>query len=813
MNTYLDDVRHAARALRRNPLFTCSIVMTLGLGVGVITGFFAIVDAVLLAPIAAHRDTVVRIWKHDTGRSIERFPLSYPELKLWRERASSFQALAAIGYANTSEAAVLLDREAVPVTIAPVSADFFGIVHGGSPLLGRWFAASDEGNATQLATVVSERFWQRASGGDPSFVGRRLLLPGGARALAVVGVAPGNLSYPNGTDLWVPLDGYFTSDVGIANFDLHSRRMANFHFLGRLAPGATVEQARAELDVISRGVAAQFPDDYRVMPVVVEPLLSATLGTARPLMLFLFAAASLVFLAAGGNVAALLLMRAATQARDIAVRVALGAGQFRIARQTLTESLMLGILGSMIGLLIAQLCVTVAKLLAAAHLPRLEFATIDARVLAFCVGATLVWVMTLGAIPLWRRQTPGAGQSAQQLSLRSTRSAALLRVMIVAQVTAAVVVAIAAGLLVRSFMHLAAVDRGFNAHNLAVVKLLLPDAQYPSPAARERFYGRLLPKLAALPGATGATTVHLGPGTGQAGLSARMIFDGQPPDQARDNPYGAWEPITPSYFATLGIPVIRGRAFTDADDGTAAPVSIVSESVAQRYWPGQDPIGKHVQLTAQFPWTTVVGVAADTRYRELTRDWLTVYFPAKQFFFFSPGALVVRTVAPSVALLAAIRRTIHEEEPAAAVHSVETMEKMVADETARQRTAVAIATLFALIAIVVSAIGVYGVVSYEVVHRARELAVRSALGASPRRLLGMTLRQSLSVAGTGAAIGLAAAVMLTRFLRTLLFEVSHLDLATFVLAGAGLLAIVLVASVVPAWRAARVNPALLLRSE
>ena len=778
-----------------------------------VTGFFAIVDAVLLTPIAAHGDRVVRIWKHDTDRSLERFPLSYPELKLWRDRATSFQALAAVRYVDTSEAAVLLNREPVPVTIAPVSADFFAVVHGGSPLLGRWFAAADEGNPTELATVVSERFWHRVGGGEPSFVGRRLLWPNGARALAIVGVAPGNLNYPNGTDLWVPIDGYFKADAGIANLDLHSRRFANFHFLGRLTPEATVEHARAELDVISRGVVAQFPDDYRVQPVVVEPLLNATLGTLRPLTLFLFAAAALVFLAAGGNVAALLLMRAATQARDVAVRVALGAGQLRIARQTLTESLMLGTLGTMMGLLIAQLCVTAARLLPAAGVPRLEFATIDARVFAFCVAATLVWVMTLGTTPLWGRPTLEAGQLTQRLSGRSTRSAGLLRVMIVAQVTVAVVIATAAGLLVRSFMHLDAVDRGFNPRHLAVIKLLLPDAQYPSPAARESFYARLLPKLAALPGATGATTVHLGPGTGQAGLSARMIFDGQQPDEARTNPYGAWEPIMPSYFATLGIPVTKGRAFTDADDGTTAPVAIVSESVAQRYWPGQNPIGKRVQLTAQFPWTTVVGVAADTRYRELTRDWLTVYFPAKQFFFFAPGALVVRTVADPGAVLAAIRRTIQREEPAAAVHSVETMEKMVADETARQRTAVAIATLFAFIAITVAAIGVYGVVSYDVVHRARELAVRSALGASPGRILGITLRQSLSMAAVGAAIGLTAASMLTRFLRTLLFEVSPLDLTTFVLAGAGLLTIVLLASVVPARRAARVNPALLLRSE
>jgi predicted permease len=809
---HLQDLRHAARALRRDPALVIGTVLTLGLGIGVVTGFFAIVDAVVFAPFAAHRDEVVRIWKHDAARNIAQFPLSYPELQMWRERARSVTALAAIGYANTSEAAVIVDEEAVPVRIAPVSADFFAVLHAGSPLFGRWLRAADEGNVNEVAAVVSEGFWRRIANGDSGFVGRRLMWPGNARALVVVGIAPVELSYPTGADLWVPIDGYFQSDSGVLRLDVRSRRLANFHFLARLAPGVSPDQARAELDVISAGITAQFPDDYRPMPVVAVPLLDATLGTLRPLTLVLFAAAALVFIAAGGNVAALLLMRASARARDMAVRVALGAGRLRIARQALFEAMLLGAGGTLAGLIVAQLSLLAGKSLAAAQFARLDQASLDARVFVFAIAATSVWVATFGTAPLWRRRFE-SGHLPQHLAIRSTRSAALLRVMIVAQVTAAVLVATAAGLLLRSLVHLNAVDRGFEMQNLAVSKVLLPESRYPTPADREVFFHRLLTKLRELPGVVNATTSHLGPGTGQTGLSAPMRFDGQELDEARQNQFATWEPIMPSYFETLGLGITEGRAFTDADDAGAPPVVIVSESVVGRYWPGQDPIGKRVQFTPQFPWATVVGVVADTRYREVTKAWMTAYFPAKQFFFFSPNLLIVRTATDPIAMLPAIRQAVLAQEPAAAVYSSETMESAAASELSRPRTAVAIAALFALAAIFVAAIGVYGVVSYEVSYRARELALHAAIGASPRQIRNQTLRRSLAVGAVGAVFGLGAASLLTRYLATLLFEIQPLDAVTFAAAGVSLLAIVLAASLVPARRAAAIDPAVLLKTE
>jgi hypothetical protein len=292
-----------------------------------------------------------------------------------------------------------------------------------------------------------------------------------------------------------------------------------------------------------------------------------------------------------------------------------------------------------------------------------------------------------------------------------------------------------------------------------------------------------------------------------------MTFEGQPEEEARNNPYGTWEPIMPSYFATMGVPITQGRGFTDADDRQAAPVAVVSESVARRYWSGQHPIGKRLQFTSRSPWTTVVGVAADTRYRELTRDWLTVYFPARQFFFYAPGSVAVRTTVPPTSLATAFRRTIHDVEPEAAVRQVASMDQLMRDEIAGPRAAVAIGTSFALVAVMLAGIGVYAVFSFEIGHRQRELAVRAAVGARPRAIFGATLRQGLALGSLGTLLGLAAAAGLTQFLAAVLFEVAPLDAVSFALAAAGLLAIVALASLAPARRAARVDPAVLLRAE
>jgi putative ABC transport system permease protein len=662
-----------------------------------------------------------------------------------------------------------------------------------------------------VVAVVSERFWRRASGGDPAFVGRRLSWAGN-RTLLVVGVAPAALDYPLGTDIWAPGATVFDGQQG--RFDAGNRTFSQFELLGRLAPGVSLDQARAELTVIHQRVAEAFPIEYRLMRVVVEPLLDTVVGDSRRVLLALFAAAGLVFVIAGVNVAALLLMRASGRQTEVAIRVALGARHGRLLRQTVTEGLVLGALGAVCGLLVAGALLETVQWVAPSDIPRIEDAGFDLRALAFCVIAALGWVLALGTVPVWTHRGMTRAPRVEHL-FRGVRGTKGLLVFTVAEIAAAVVVAIGAGLLVRTFAHLQAIDRGFDSKNLLVVSLLLPEARLRDPRAMLAFYHQLLSQVEALPGVVSASPIHLGPGTGTLGLSAPMVFEGQTPEEARTNAWSTWEPLIPSYFRTLGIPIVRGRHFTDADRRDGAPVAIVSESVAHHYWPGQDPIRKRLQLvpTPEWPWVTVVGVAADTRYRELTKSWMTVYFPADQFFYFQPASLVVRTASAPDALVPAILRNVRTLEPGATIECVAPMDTLLARELSRPRTALTVTGVFALMAIVLAGVGVFGVLSYEVRQRRGELAVRSALGATPADIFRSVVRRSLIVGAAGAAAGLGVASSVTHTFRALLFEVQPVDAMVF-LTGAGvLLGVVLIAAYFPARRAAGIDPAAVLRTE
>jgi len=453
--------------------------------------------------------------------------------------------------------------------------------------------------------------------------------------------------------------------------------------------------------------------------------------------------------------------------------------------------------------------------LAPADVPRLDRAGLDVRAAGFGLAISAIWVLVLGTTPIWRLRWLQASRGLRGLDLtgRMTRRTIGLRAFTIAEIGAAVFVAITAGLLIRSFVHLTALDRGFDSKDLTVVNVLLPESHYADATQRLAFYEHLLPHVTAIPGVASASPVHMVPGTGNVGLSAPMIFDGQTPEEASRNPWATWEPVTPSFFETLGIPLSSGRRFTSADGAGAAPVAIVSEAVGRRYWPGQDPIGRRLRVAQEFPWVTVVGVARDVRYRELTRDWMTVYFPAEQFFFFAPGSLVVRSTVPAHAIVPAVREAIRREEPFAAIESIASMDSLLAREISRPRAAMIAAGLFALLAVLLGAVGVYAVLGAEVRQRRRELAIRSAIGAAPARLLRDVLLRNLIVCGMGMAIGIAVAAAATPFIRALLFNVDPGDPVAFAAGAILLAAVVTLASLVPARRAASTDPAVVLRSE
>ena len=810
----LRDLRHAVRALRRDGFVAGLTILTLGVGIGVVAALFAIVNAVLLRPIVPDQGRVVHVSKLDTRR--DNFPssLSFPEFVAWREQTRSFDVLSAVDHAATGTVPLAIDDQVVPARLAPVSSDFFRVIHQGEPLYGRWFQPADEQRGAEVVAVVSERFWRRISDGDPALVGQRLSWTGG-RTLLVIGVAPASVDYPLDTDIWAPAATVFDGQAG--RFDARNRQFFQFEIVGRLRRGVPIDQARAELTLIHHRLAEAFPDDYTAMAIVIEPLLDTIAGESRRVLLALLAAAGLVFVIAGVNVAALLLMRASGRRSEMAVRAVLGASYGRLLRQTLTEGLVLALLSAMCGLLVAHALVVAVLWLAPGDVPRIDQATVDVRVLTFCIAAALAWVLTLGMVPAWshRRLTRAPGVEHGFRGVRGTKG---LLVFTVAEISAAVVVTIGAGLLLRTFAHLQSIERGVDSKSLVMASLLLPETRARDSRAMLSFYNQLLPQVAALPGVVSASPTHMLPGSGTIGLSAPMLFEGQTQKEASTNSWSTWEPVLPSYFRTLGIPILRGRAFTDGDRRDGAPVAIISESVARRYWPGQDAIGKRLQFVPstpeqEWPWVTVVGITADTRYRELTKSWMTVYFPADQFFFFQPAHLVVRAASAPESLGPAVRQRVRAIEPSATVTSVVPVNTLLNRELARPKTAMTVSGVFALIAIVLAAVGVYGVLSYEVRQRRREIAVRSAIGATSATIFQAVLRRSLMLGLAGAGVGLALAGAVTRTLTSLFYGIQPLDPGVFLIGAGLLLAVVLTAAYFPARRAAGVDPITALRSE
>jgi predicted permease len=800
-------LRGAVRGLRRDAGLSLAAVTTLALGVGVVTAAFAVVNAVLLRPLVDQQDEVVRIWQRDAERGLSRDPFSYFQFMAFRDRARSFSRLAAIQYADATLISVVVNDRPTTAMAAPVSAEFLPMLSGGSPLHGRWMEAADEVKGAEVAAIVSERFWRRVANGDPGFVGQRLQLGGlsflgGQRSLVVVGVAPAGFDYPIGADVWVPIVSYFSFK--------DPKDFAHFELVGRLAPGVSVRQAAAELESLSHSLAAEVAA-YRPMPIVVQPLIDAVVGSGRRVLSFLLAGGALVLTVAGVNVAALLLMRSAVRRRERAVRLALGATRTRLAVEDLLSSLLLGAAAGGAGIFVGSLLLALLRWIGPEGVPRIDAAVLDVKVLAFAAAAIVVWVVTLGAAPVIA-QRHIAPKQAGDLSSRGHAHTTGLWLFTVLEAAIAVVLAIGAGLLIRSFVQLQAIDRGFDSRNLAVIPLLLPNEGYPK-GTHVAFYEDLISRINALPGVIAATSMHTGPGTGVAGLSASMEFEGQTPAEAAMNPWATFDPVLPSSFQTLGIPIVQGRAFDARDRQGNAGVAIVSASVARRYWPGQNPLGKQLRVTDDSAWVEVVGVAGDLRYRELTRDWLTVYFPAAQFFFFEPSAVVVRTASRPEHVTSSIEEAIRAREPGVAIGPVSTMDAALARETARPRMAFAVMLVFAVATVLLAAIGVYGVMSYEVSHRRHELAVRSALGASPHALFRAVVRRSTGMAAVGMCAGVLLAALGGRWLKSLLYEVDAHDPSAF-LTGAGILLVAaLLAACVPAARAARTDPAAVLRSE
>jgi putative ABC transport system permease protein len=799
------DMRHATRLLRRAPAFTTVAVLTLALGIGATTAIFSIVHGVLLRPLPfGEPDRVVRVWE-TSPRGERRNVVSPGNYVDWSARVRTLDALGA--YRLPDGRTLLGDGEPVQVMTTDITPSVLRVL-GRPPARGRPFVDDDMRDGR--AVLVSDRFWRTRLGAREDVVGRPLVLDD--VTYTVVGVMPADFAFPTAaSEVWRALPS--------AEIDANERRSHNWLVVGRLAPGATIERARSEMSTIAAGIAREHPESMQGWGVNVVAFHEDVVSPVRSLLLVLLGGAVVVLLVACANLANLLLARALAREREMAVRLALGAGRGRLVRQLLTESLVLAMVGSTAGLVIAPLLLRGLVRYAPADLPRLEAVGIQAPVFAFAGAITVACTLLFGLVPALR-----VAGTELQATLRASndrtggvRHARLRGALLVGEVALSLVLLVGAGLLVRSAQRLAHVDLGYRSDGVAAIQLDLPRARYPETERHVAFFAALEQRLRAVPGvaAVGATTE---PPASGFNMTFSFAIEGRP---AR-NPSGREDPqpvrvVTPEYFRTLAIPLRHGRAFTDADRADTRPVVIVDEALARLHWPGEDPIGRRISFVgAQGPWFEIVGVVGDTRMRGLDQPAdPALYLPhaQKRWPWMSWLTMVVRAEPgrDPAALSAALRAVVWEQDPALGIQALTTLERLNADSVARRRFAMTLLIAFATLSLVLGMVGMYGVLSYTVAQRSREIGIRMALGADAARVRGVMLRQALLLTGAGIAIGGVGALALSRVLGSLLYEVSPADPVTFSAVTVLLVLVAAVAAWLPARRATRVDPLVVLR--
>ena len=812
MDAFLHDLRYAARTLLRSPGFTFVAVLTLALGIGANTALFSVIDATLLRPFPyPEPDRIVRVIP--TNRTGDEASVSPADFLDWQRMTHSFTALAAM---DASSMALSGDGPAEQLRFGSVTGDFLGIV-GVAPALGRSFTADEETYGRDHEVILSDALWRTRFGADRGIVGRTIRLDGAP--WQVVGVMPAGFAYPADVAMWIPLA-----------WNPQMRALRGGHYLdvvARLRPGVTVADASREMAALAQRIDADNPGVNIGWSAKTVSLRDATVGDVRPALLLLLGAVGFVLLIACVNVANLLLSRGTGRAREHAVRAALGASTGRLATGVMAESLWLGLAGAGIGLVLAAWGTNAIVTLAPRDVPGIAGARVDLPVLAFAAALGVVASLLFGLLPAWRATT--VWSLAQRLreggaALGGRHGRRSRQGLVVAEVALAVVLVVGAGLLLKSFVRLRQVDPGFDSHGVMTFETSLPDGAGPDQA--RQFYGALLGRLRALPGVTSAAGIFGLPLTDFGFDISLHDVDGRElsPEEQESRVTPQVRVVTPDFFHTLGIRLLEGRVFTDADRKGAPYVAVVSASAARRIWGGVDPLGHTFTIGTRLFGPTyprvggaVVGVVQDVRDVSLDRagrPWVYVVhdqYPVGQM------SLVLRTGRDPASLVNPARAALAAVDPDIPMYKVQSMGEWVAGSMTRRRFYASLITVFALLALGLAGVGVYGVLSQAVGERTREIGLRVALGAAPSVVTSMVVGQGVAPAAVGIAAGLALALALTRTLsRTLtpmLFEVGPADIATYAVVTGFILAVALVAAWIPARRAARVDPLTALRSE
>ena len=807
--TLWQDVRYGARMLRRTPGFTLAALLTLALGIGANTAIFTVVDAVLLRPLPySEPERLVTVG--DRAPDGQSSNVGFATVLDWRERSRSFENLAMM---RSWLPTLVANGEAERVPAVRVSWNYFDMM-GVRPALGRTFTADDDRPDHWRVLLLSDRLWRRRFSADPSVVGRAIVM--NDREYRVVGVMPASFEpldaerfYDASAELWAPI-GYDLSG------DSSCRGCRHLRGFGRLKPGVSVSDATAEMNAIREQMRREHPTEYDAGSIAVIPLQDALTGNVRGALLVLLSAVAFVLLIACANVANLLLARSLTRQRELALRAVLGAGRGRIVRQLLTESCLLGAGGALAGILLAGLALEGLTTLAPVSLPRVGTIAIDTRVLAFTAAIALLTSLFFGLLPAWRGGAAGAQRSLAVDSRSSVGGRSRARgALVIADLVLALVLLTGAGLMLRTVSALVHASPGFNPDRILTLQFSLVGQAYAEDSAVVAFQARTLEGLRSLPGVEAVALAGQVPfgGNGDCrGFHANGRMKSNPIDDPCIELYG----VTPDYMRLMGIPLIAGRTFTDADATSSQPVLVVSESTAKQVWGGASPIGAQVRTGsyARGAWRTVIGVVGDVHHDDLTSAPLAaMYAPQTQLTDSYLVALVKSSTQDPAALAGPARAVLRGLDASVPVYDVAALPDLVQRSSAQQVFVMRLLAAFAGVAVLLAAIGLYGVVAHGVAQRTREVGLRMALGAQGRDVLGPILGGGLKLVAVGVLGGLLAAAISTRFLGSLVFGVSPVDPVTFGAAALLLIGVALAAHWVPVRRALRIDPATALRAE
>jgi putative ABC transport system permease protein len=809
LGDFRQDLRYGLRTLRKNPGFTAVAVIALALGIGANSAIFSVVNTVLLRPLPyKDPDRLVMVWEDDTRHGYPRDTPAAANYVDWREQNRVFEGMAAI-----ADQSFNLTGEGEPERIAGrrVSANLFPLL-GVEPQLGRVFLPEeDQPGSGGRVVVLSHGLWQRRFGADPKIIGKPLNLNG--QSFTVVGVMPSNFQFPTREDeLWVP--------IAFGPKEAANRGNHYLEVVARTKPGVTLQQAQVEMNTIASRLQQQYPEKNTDLGAVVVPLHEQVVGNIRPALLVLLGAVGFVLLVACANVANLLLARAAARQKEIALRVALGASRLRLIRQFLTESILLAALGGIVGLLLSFWGVNLLKAFIPENISQAKAITIDAGVMGFTLLVSLLTGLVFGLAPAMQASNFNLNETLKEGgrdSASGRRGNRIRNVLVITEVAVSLVLLIGAGLLINSFLRLRSVDPGFSVNNLLTMKVELPPRKYPDQARRSAFYTELLRRIEALPGVKSAAVTNWIPLVSQ-GDSIGITIEGRPAPPPGKEAIVVTRVVSPDYFPTMGIQLLRGRQFDERQDRHESPAAaVISETMARRFWPGEDPTGKRIsQGTPESPddWMTIVGVVKDVRQFGLDAEPKPqMYLLYAQADFFAPSHLVISTNVEPRSLTATVRSTVWEIDKDQPVSNISTMEDVLSESIARQRFSMLLLVIFAAVALVLAAVGIYGVMSYSVAQRTREIGIRMALGAQRSDVLKLAVGQGLKLVLIGVLIGLAGALILTRVMASLLFGVSATDPITLTSISLMLICVAVLASYIPARRATRVNPLVALRYE